>query len=116
MKELIRKIIKESIDELDWLDTNPSLYNLISDFFKHEHPEYQLKKDFAYTPNEVIFITDGIDNYIYLEEDEFTIENIRKQLQADIIDLKQSKRISIMNDYINLAKVLEPIIGPINID
>lgn len=125
--ESIRRIIKESIDEFDWVDYNPSLYDLISNLFKHEHPEYWLERFSDETGSVVpmefldnsgedynISFTDQDNYYFSLNESEFTIENIRKQLQADIIDLKQSKRISIMNDYINLAKALEPIIGPLN--
>jgi hypothetical protein len=113
MKELIRKAIKESMDEFDWVDVNPNLYDLISDFFKHEHPEYWLEKEFG----EDIFIADKTGNYIQLEESEFTIENIKKTLYNDIINLeKENKSSKLIDEYVQLAKVLEPIIGPINID
>ena len=127
MKDLIRKILKESIDEFDWVDYNPNLYDLISNLLKHEHPEYWLERFSDETGSVVpmefldnsredynIAFTDQDNYYFSLNESEFTIENIRKQLQDDIINLKQSKRITVMHDYINLAKALEPIIGPLN--
>jgi hypothetical protein len=113
MKELIRKAIKESMDEFDWVDVNPNLYDLISNFFKHEHPEYWLEKDFDY---ENITIADKTGNYIQLEESEFTIENIREALYNDITNLEKDRAFDLKDEYIQLAKVLEPIIGPINID
>jgi len=116
MKELIRKIIKESMDEFDWVDVNPSVYDLISNFFKHEHPEYWLEKDFGHVHGEDIFISDKTGNYIQLEESEFTIENIRETLYKDIINLEKDRSFDLRDEYIQLAKVLEPIIGPINID
>jgi len=135
MKELIRKIIKESIDEFDWVDYNPSLYDLISNLLKHEHPEYWLERFSDETGSVVpmefldnsedynISFCDQHDYYFSLKESEFTIENIRKRLQDDIAHLSVanstmplSSNSTIKNDYINLAKALEPIIGPINVD
>ena len=114
--KLIRRIIKESIDEFDWVDYNPSLYDLISSLFKHQHPEYWLEKDFDY---ENITIADKTGNYIILDESEFTIENIRETLYDNIINLEKDhgrKAFGVRAEYIQLAKALEPIIGPINID
>lgn len=100
-------------EEFDWVDVNPNLYDLITNFFKHEHPEYWLEKDSDY---ENITISDKTGNYIMLDEVEFTIENIRKNLYDDIINLEGRKAFGLRDEYIQLAKVLEPIIGPINID
>jgi len=126
--KLIRKIIKESIDEFDWVDYNPNLYDLISNLLKHEHPEYWLERFSNETGSVVpmefldnsedynISFCDQHDYYFSLKESEFTIENIRKKLYDDLVHLSITNNSTIKNDYINLAKALEPIIGPINID
>jgi hypothetical protein len=84
MSKLIRRIIKESIDEFDWVDVNPSLYDLISNFFKHEHPEYWLEKASDDTGTAVpmefldnsdeeyyIYVVDKTGHYFALKNNEF---------------------------------------------
>ena len=133
MKDLIRKILKESEDEFDWVDVNPSLYDLINNLFKHEHPEYWLEKTSDDTGTTVpmefldnsdeeyyIYIVDETGHYFALKNDEFTVENIRKRLYNDLVHLNVVGRElgdnTLKNDYIKLAKALEPIIGPIPIN
>jgi hypothetical protein len=114
--KLIRKIIKESIDEFDWVDTNinnsgQGLFNLIRDFLKTEtYGKYWLK-----TPQgSYIELSDetGI-YYTYNSMEDFTIENIVTDFKRTLSYYNDSH---IAQEYQELAEILEPIIGPINID
>ena len=127
MKELIRKIIKESIDEFDWVDVNPNtyssgqgLFNLIQEFLQSEtNGEYYLNKHQG-----TIELCDSTGiYYTYNSMEDFTIENIVTDFERTL-GIKPSEaypkaklRLSeIGEEYQELAKILEPIIGPINID
>jgi hypothetical protein len=114
MKELIRKIIKESMDEFDWVDTNiynsgQGLFNLMRDFLKSEtNGKYWLK-----TPQDsYIELSDetGI-YYTYDSMQDFTIDNIVRDFERTF---KYGRHSIIGQEYQQLAKILEPIIGPIN--
>ena len=130
MKELIRKIIKESIDEFDWVDVNPNtyssgqgLFNLIQEFLQSEtngvfyKGEYYLNK---YQGTIELCDSTGI-YYTYNSMEDFTIENIVTDFERTLNYNRHSEiwgRVSseIWEEYHQLAKILEPIIGPINID
>jgi len=118
--KLIRKIIKESIDEFDWVDVNPNtyssgqgLFNLIQEFLKTEtNGKYWLK-----TPQGSYFDIELSDEtgiyYTYNSTEDFTIENIVTDFKRTLSYYNDSP---IAQEYQELAKILEPIIGPINID
>ena len=117
MKELIRKIIKESIDEFDWLDVNPNtyssgqgLFNLMQEFLQSEtNGEYYLNKHQG-----TIELCDSTGIYYgYNSMDDFTIENIVRDFERT---LNYPRHSEIWEEYHQLSKILEPIIGPINID
>ena len=117
MKELIRKIIKESIDEFDWVDVNPNtyssgqgLFNLMQEFLQSEtNGEYYLNK---YQGTIELCDSTGI-YYTYNSMEDFTIENIVTDFERT---LNYHRLSEIGEEYQELAKILEPIIGPINID
>lgn len=113
MKELIRKILKESTDEFDWVDTNPNsyesgqgLYNLIQDFLKLKtNGKYFLER---YKDTIELSDNTGI-YYTYRSMEDFTISEIVADFEGTLYrDLGSAVQ------YRQLAKVLEPIIGPIN--
>jgi hypothetical protein len=115
--KLIRKIIKESIDEFDWVDTNiynsgQGLYNLIQDFLKTEtNGKYYLK-----THQGSVELSDNTGIYYgYNSMDDFTIENIVTKFKRTLSYYKDSPNL-VVQEYRELAKALEPIIGPINVD
>jgi len=115
MKELIRKIIKESIDEFDWVDVNPNtyssgqgLFNLMQEFLQSDG-EYYLNKHQG-----TIELCDSTGiYYVYEDAEDFTIENIVRDFERT---LNYHRHSEIWEEYHQLAKILEPIIGPINID
>jgi len=123
MKELIRKIIKESIDEFDWVDVNPNtyssgqgLFNLIQEFLQSEtNGEYYLSKHQG-----TIELCDSTGiYYTYNSMEDFTIENIVRDFERTLNYHRLSRKIfvdkpEIGEEYHQLAKILEPIIGPIN--
>jgi len=113
--KLIRKIIKESIDEFDWVDVNPNtyssgqgLFNLIQEFLQ-SNGEYYLNKHQG-----TIELCDSTGiYYTYNSMEDFTIENIVRDFERTLSYYNDSH---IAQEYQELAKILEPIIGPINID
>ena len=116
MKELIRKIIKESIDEFDWVDVNPNtynsgqgLFNLMQDFLKSEtNGKYYLEQDMN-----IIDLSDNTGIYYsYNSMQDFTIDNIVHDFERTLNYYDRHSRIG--QEYQQLAKILEPIIGPIN--
>jgi hypothetical protein len=125
MKELIRKIIKESIDEFDWVDVNPNtyssgqgLFNLMQEFLQSEtNGEYYLNKHQG-TLNKhqgTIELCDSTGIYYdYKDVEDFTIENIVRDFERTL-NYNYQEHSQIWEEYHQLAKILEPIIGPINI-
>ena len=114
MKELIRKILKESIDEFDWFDVNPNaynsgqgLFNLMQQFFKTEtNGKYYLEHDGT------IELSDNTGIYYeYKNMEDFTIDNIVADFKRTLNFDRYSR---VGQEYQQLAKILEPIIGPIN--
>ena len=126
MKELIRKIIKESIDEFDWVDVNPNtyssgqgLFNLMQEFLQSEtNGEYYLNKHQG-TLNKhqgTIELCDSTGIYYdYKDAEDFTIENIVRDFERTLNLAPSHRHSEIWEEYHQLAKILEPIIGPINI-
>ena len=120
MKELIRKIIKESIDEFDWLDVNPNtyssgqgLFNLMQEFLQSEtNGEYYLNKHQG-----TIELCDSTGIYYeYKDVEDFTIENIVADFKRTLNygNARRDSHSRVGEEYHQLAKILEPIIGPIN--
>ena len=116
MKELIRKIIKESMDEFDWVDVDPNtynsgqgLFNLMQDFLKSEtNGKYYLEQDMN-----IIDLSDNTGIYYsYNSMQDFTIDNIVHDFERTLNYYDRHSRIG--QEYQQLAKILEPIIGPIN--
>ena len=108
MSKLIRRIIKEAIDEFDWVDTNTSnlsgqrLYDMMTELFNLNNSIYQIKQ----FPGGIIYISDDTGVYLGYNMEHFTIDRIREDLTAIIIDYNE-----IRLEYSELAKALEPIIG-----
>ena len=111
MSKLIRRIIKESIDEFDWVDTSTSnlsgqrLYNMIQELFNLNNSMYQIKQ----FPGDIIDISDDSGVYLGYNMEHFTIDRIREDLSDTINDYNIHPEIRL--EYSELAKVLEPIIG-----
>ena len=116
MSKLIRKIIKEAIEEFDWVDTEPDLYRVIDNYLQNNHPDYWIKRS-----DDRILISDKTGTYVSMRESVFTIEEIKLNLTLAINRLIRSKELgwnnqSLIDEYLIFVKVLEPIIGPININ
>lgn len=120
MKELIRKILKESNDEFDWVDVDPNTYNsgqglysLIQDFLKVEtNGKYFLEQDMN-----IIELSDNTGIYYsYNSMGDFTIENIVSDFERTLnyYGHYYYGHSRVGQEYQQLAKILEPIIGPIN--
>ena len=117
MKELIRKAIKESMDEFDWVDANPNtynsgqgLFNLMQEFFKAEtNGKYWLESE-----NGIITLLDKTGIYIDIDENDFSIDRIKSDIKTTLEGFFHTYEAKVRNEYRLLAKVLEPIIGPIN--
>jgi hypothetical protein len=114
--KLIRKILKESMDEFDWVDTNiynsgQGLFNLMQEFLKTEtNGKYYLEQDMN-----IIELSDNTGIYYsYNSMQDFTIDNIVRDFERTLNYYDRHSRIG--QEYQELAKILEPIIGPINID
>jgi hypothetical protein len=109
MSKLIRRIIKESIDEFDWVDTSTSnlsgqrLYNMIQELFNLNNSMYQIKQ----FPGGIIDISDDSGVYLGYNMEHFTIDRIREDLSDAINHIHPEIRL----EYSELAKALEPIIG-----
>jgi hypothetical protein len=111
MSKLIRKIIKEAIDEFDWVDTSTSnlsgqkLADMIQELFNLNNSMYQIKQ----FPGDIIDISDDSGVYLGYNMERFTIDRIREDLSDTINDYNIHPEIRL--EYSELAKALEPIIG-----
>jgi predicted kinase len=111
MSKLIRRIIKESIDEFDWVDTNTSnlsgkrLYDMMTELFNLNNSMYQIKQ----SRSGIIDISDDSGVYLEYNMEDFTIDRIREDLTAIINDYNIHPETRL--EYSELAKALEPIIG-----
>jgi hypothetical protein len=111
MSKLIRRIIKETIDEFDWVDTDTSnlagqrLYDVMTELFVLQDYKYYIT-----TENGIIEISDNSGLYLEYNMEDFTINRVREDLYSIINDYNMGP--SIRSDYSNLAKTLAPIIGP----
>jgi hypothetical protein len=111
MSKLIRRIIKESIDEFDWVDTNTSnlsgqrLYDMMTELFNLNNSMYQVKQ----FRSGIIDISDDSGVYLEYNMEDFTVDGLRKDLSATIngYNLHPETRL----EYSELAKALGPIIG-----
>jgi hypothetical protein len=124
MSKLIRRIIKESIDEFDWVDTDTSqlsgqrLFDTIQEFLQSEtNGRYWLERE-----EDMIMFWDESGIYLDIGELDFSIDGIKSELEATIKHIENAygeKKVPIANEmyteYIDIAKTLAPIIGPINI-
>ena len=111
MSKLIRRIIKEAIDEFDWVDTSTSnlsgkrLYDMMTELFNLNNSMYQIKQ----FPGDIIYISDDSGVYLGYSMERFTIDRIREDLSDTINDYNIHPEIRL--EYSELAKALEPIIG-----
>ena len=105
--------VNESEDDFDWVDINtdastligPRLYNLIQNYFNTYNSEYWLVNN-----GEVIYLEDATGIYTDMPIEDFTIENLRDKIKISILRTNRETK----KEYIDLAKTLEPIIGPID--
>jgi hypothetical protein len=117
MSKLIRKIIKEAIDEFDWVNTynaqlrGQNLYDMMLELFKLMNDRYQVVK----VNNGTIEINDDGGTYYSYNEDDFTAERLREDF-IETLNAEYNYYLTpkVKQEYLELAKVLEPIIGPIN--
>lgn len=106
--------VNESEDDFDWVDISADastliglrLYNVIQNYFNTYNSKYWLVNN-----GEVIYFEDVTGIYFDIRIEDFTIEEIKDKLNGAIYRLHDSKT---RNEYIDLAKTLEPIIGPID--
>jgi len=103
--KLIRKIIKESIDEFDWVDTSTSnlsgqrLYNMIDELFKLQDAIYHID-----------ITEDGSIQILNYSIENFTVNKLHEELSEIVND--DTIGPLVRSDYSHLAKSLAPIIGP----
>ena len=119
MSKLIRRIIKESIDEFDWVDTSTSnlsgkrLYDMMTELFNLNNSMYQIKQFRSGTveisDNTGVYLEYTIEHNPEFFPVYFTVDGLRKDLSATINDYNIGP--SVRMDYSNLARALEPIIG-----
>ena len=112
MSKLIRRIIKEAIDEFDWVDTSTSnlsgqrLADTMSELFKIQNDIYWVEN----TDLGSIEIWDSGGYYLEYNPEDFTIDRVREDLAINIDNYNSGP--SVRMDYSNLARALAPIIGP----
>lgn len=103
-------------EDFEWVDTNTDnlsgqrLYDLIQNYFR-EYTNNKYWLDYDYEDN-VVHISDDTGIYYDIAIDNFTIPELIRMFKnslASIIDPK------VKVEYIQLAKVLEPIIGQITL-
>jgi hypothetical protein len=102
------EIIKEEINEFDWVnldDDSVSLYNTIKYLLEKQGGKYWMEND-----DGAIKLWDDTGYYFSIDEPDFTIEAIRESLHNSISNINLDDEIH--EEYLELVKVLEPIIGP----
>ena len=117
----IKKIIRESLgfDNFEWLDTDidpqisgQELYKLIRDFLKKYRNEYWI--EFRYATDDdggEIIIEDDTGRYYIIGHQDFNIPYLVKEFERTINSLTDDPETR--EEYIRLAKALEPIIGTV---
>lgn len=111
MRNLIKKILKES-EEFDWVDTGLTnlrgqrLYDTIQHFFSTYNDRYWLEEE-----NGHITIWDDTGIYYDYNMEDFNIENMVQDFKNSMANIGNDE---VREDYFQLAKTLEPIIGPIS--
>ena len=109
--------LNESEDEFDWVDVSMSnlsgnrLFGMIENLFKTYDSGYKIEYD-GDSPKP-IEINDSTGIYYSFSMDDFTIDNLINNLTRTLS--RSTIDSDIREEYERLAKVLEPIIGPINI-
>jgi len=112
MSKLIRRIIKEAIDEFDWVDTSTSnlsgqkLYNMIDELFKLQDAIYHID----ITEDGSIQILNYSELYLEYSIENFTVNKLHEELSEIVND--DTIGPLVRSDYSHLAKALAPIIGP----
>ena len=112
MSKLIRRIIKEAIDEFDWVDTSTSnlsgqrLYNMIDELFKLQDAIYHID----ITEDGSIQILNYSELYLNYSIENFTVNKLHEELSEIVND--DTIGPLVRSDYSHLAKALAPIIGP----
>ena len=106
-------------DDFDWVDTSTDnlsgqrLYDIIQNYFSTYHNgRYWLEQRDGFI--ELWGDSGGnLGTYIYFEftMSQFTIDILIQALKTALLEVEEDE---VRYDYIHLAQVLEPIIGPIN--
>jgi hypothetical protein len=103
MSKLIRRIIKEAIDEFDWVpkftdpntlvDTN--LVDFLSRYFKNGGYNYQSEYEDNYYR-----IYDNTGNYVTIKDDiGFSLDNLKNSILHSITRMKVKARLGLGEDY-----------------
>jgi hypothetical protein len=114
MSKLIRRIIKESIDEFDWVDVSTSnlsgqrLADAMAELFKIQNNIYWVEN----TDLGSVEIWDSAGYYLEYNLEDFTIDRVREDLATNIDSYNLGSWDTVRSDYSHLAKALAPIIGP----
>ena len=116
MEDVFNQITESEEDEFDWVDTSMSnlsgngLFGVIEHLFKKYDSGYKIEYD-GDSPKP-IEINDDTGIYYSFSMDDFTIDNLINNLTRTLS--RSTIDSDIREEYGRLAKVLEPIIGPIN--
>lgn len=123
MSKLIRRIIKESIDEFDWVDVSTSnlsgqrLYNMIDELFKLQDAIYHIDitedgsiQILNYSKNHAARYGNPSELYLEYSIENFTVNKLHEELSEIVND--DTIGPLVRSDYSHLAKALAPIIGP----
>ena len=114
MNKLIRRIIKEEIDEFDWVEPigESDFFTMLDKFFKEKHPEYWFE-EYEHKPGyNLTVLRDEKGSYLRFHKEELNVKFLRDYL-LEIIESYKGDDSENKREYIQLAKALEPFIGPI---
>ena len=120
MEDIFSQITESEEDEFDWVDTTSMsnlsgerLYGIIQNLFNTQYNGYYRIEYSNDSPNKPIEIRDDTGIYYSFTMDEFSVDYLThlltRTLSRSTIDRDTRE------EYGQLAKVLEPIIGPINV-